>query len=304
VRSLLTIAAALLAASLFCNPAVAEESAALPLAPTAAKAKIQLEAVVAYGAVPFTSPIQWTIIRPVSQQYPEEQILLTQTAVSPTFDMAPGRYIVRATHNAMTISQDLIGPEGTSKHTINFNAGNITLSMIPHTGGSMIASNILWEVYEYRKGGLTEDAKIASAMAPSHHFMLAAGAYVVRASYNGTTADLVIPLDPGRTYKYTINLYAGTVGLSAVSEGGGSIGEGVVYEIYKAALDDTGQRPLIGTYNGDTKDVLLREGSYLLVARDGNGLQGEVPFVVSAGENAKIKVTLKPSLAGGTATSG
>jgi len=304
VRSFITLAAALLAASLLSHSVTAEESAALPLAPTAAKAKVQLDAVVAYGAAPFTSPIEWTIIRPVSQQNPEEQILLTQTSVAPTFDMAPGRYIVRATHDAMTVSQDLIVPEGTSKHTINFNAGNITLSMIPYTGGGMIASNILWEVYEYRKGGLTDDAKIASAMAPSHHFMLAAGAYVVRASYNGTTADLVIPLDPGRTYKYTINLYAGTVGLSAVSEGGGSVGEGVVYEIYKAALDSaTGQRPLIGTYNGDTNNVLLREGSYLLIAR-GNGLQGEIPFVVSAGENAKIKVTLKPTLASSTSTSG
>ncbi|MEX0808626.1 MAG: hypothetical protein WD044_07845 [Dongiaceae bacterium] len=303
MRSFITLAAALLAASLLSHSVTAEESAALPLAPSAAKAKVQLEAVVAYGAVPFTDPIQWTIIRPVSQQYPEEQILLTQTAVSPTFDMAPGRYIVRATHSSLTISQDLIVPEGSSKHTINFNAGNITLSMIPHTGAGMISSNILWEVYEYRKGGLTDDAKIASAMAPSQHFMLAAGAYVVRASYNGTTADLVIPLDPGRTYKYTINLYAGTVGLSAVSEGGGSIGEGVVYQIYKAAIDKTGERPLIGTYNGDTKDVLLREGSYLLIAR-GNGLQGEIPFVVSAGENAKIKVMLKPTLASSTATSG
>jgi hypothetical protein len=300
---MMTIAAALLAASLFSHPVTAEESAALPLAPVAAKAKVQLDAVVAYGAAPLTSPIQWTIIRPVSQQHPEEQVLLTQTAVAPQFDMVPGRYIVRAMLDAMTVSQDIIVAEGISKHTINFNAGNLTLNMIPHTGAGMISSNILWEVFEYRKGGTTEDAKIASAMAPSHHFMLAAGAYVIRASYNGTIAELVVPLDPGRTYKYTINLYAGTVGLSAVSEAGGSIGEGIVYEIYKAAIDKTGQRPLVGTYNGDASNVLLREGSYVLIAR-GNGMQGEVPFAVSAGVNSKIKVTLKPMLAGGTATSG
>lgn len=304
MRSLITLAAGILVASLFSISAIAEESAALPLAPDAssAKAKVKLEAVVAYGAQPMTDPVQWSIIRPASQSGPE-QVLLTQTAVSPQLDMAPGRYIVKATTGTLTVAQDIIVAEGNTKHTINFNAGFLTMSMIPNTGAQPITSPILWEVFEYRKGGVTQDALVATASAPAQAFTLAAGAYVVRASYNGTTADLVVPLDPGRTYNYTINLYAGMVGLNAVSESGGNVSDGVVYEIYKAALDQNGERPLVATYSGASPNVMLREGSYLLIAR-GSGMQGEIPFQVAAGQNGKVKVVMKPALASSAATSG
>lgn len=302
MRSLSVFAASFLVASFLGFAAHAEESAALPLAPDAgvATARVKLDAVVAYGAQPMTTPLQWTIIRPASSSGPE-QVLLTQSGVAPQFDMAPGRYIVQASTGAMTVQQEVIVSAGESKHTINFNAGFLTMSMIPHTGAQPISTPILWEVFEYRKGGVTPDALVTSASAAAQAFTLPAGAYVVRASYNGTTADLVVPLDPGRTYNYTINLYAGTVGLTAVSESGGSIGEGVVYEIYKAAPDQNGERTLIATYNGGASTVMLREGSYLLVAR-GAGMQGEIPFQVAAGQKGNVKVVMKPAAA--TATSG
>jgi hypothetical protein len=295
------LAASILVAMTLGFGAQAQESAALPLSADSATAKsrVKLDAVVAYGAQPITSALQWTIIRPASNTAPE-QILLTQSAVSPQFDMAPGRYIVECTHESLTVRQDLMVPEGESKYTINFNAGFLTMSMIPHTGASPISSPILWEVFEYRKGGVTPDALITSASAAAQAFTLPAGAYVVRASYNGTTADLVVPLDPGRTYNYTINLYAGTVGVDAVAENGGSL-DGVVYEIYKAALDQNGERTLVATYNVGASDIMLREGSYLLIAR-GAGLRGETPFQVAAGQNGKVKVVLKPAPSSPTAT--
>jgi hypothetical protein len=164
--------------------------------------------------------------------------------------------------------------------------------MITHTGAPPIATPILWEVFEYRKGGVKPDALITSASAAAQAFTLPAGAYVVRASYNGTTADLIVPLDPGRTYSYTINLYAGTIGIDAVAEGGGSL-DGVVYEIYKAALDQNGERPLVATYSAGASNILLREGSYLLIAK-GAGMQGQTSFQVQAAQNGMVKVVLKP----------
>ena len=292
MRSLIVFAASILVASSLGFATQAEESAALPLASSAtATARLKLDAVVAYGAQPIAEPLKWTIIRPASNAGPE-QILLTETSVSPQFDMAPGNYIVECTHKSMTVRQDVIVPQGNSKQTINFNAGFLTMSMIPHTGASPIATPILWEVFEYRKGGVTPDALITSASAAAQAFTLPAGAYVIRASYNGTTADLVVPLDPGRTYNYTINLYAGTIGIDAVAENGGSL-DGVVYEIYKAALDQNGQRPLVATYNAGASNILLREGSYILIAKT-PGMEGQTAFQVVAAQNGTVKVVLKP----------
>lgn len=292
MRSLILFAASILVALSLGLPVQAEESAALPLASnTAPTARLKLDAVVAYGAAPIAEAVSWKIIRPASNAGPE-QVLLTETSVSPQFDMAPGNYIVEATHASLTVRQDVIVPQGNSKQTINFNAGFVTMSMITHTGASPIATPILWEVYEYRKGGVTPDALITSASAAAQAFTLPAGAYVVRATYNGTTADLIVPLDPGRTYSYMINLYAGTIGIDAVAEGGGSL-DGVVYEIYKAALDQNGERPLVATYNAGTSNILLREGSYLLIAK-GAGMQGQTAFQVEAAQDGMVKVVLKP----------
>jgi hypothetical protein len=292
VRSLILFAASIMVAFSLGLPAQAEESAALPVASSnAPTARLQLDAVVAYGAAPIAESVAWKIIRPASNAGPE-QILLTETSVSPQFDMAPGNYIVEATHASLTVRQDVIVPQGSSKQTINFNAGFVTMSMITHTGAPPIATPILWEVYEYRKGGVTPDALITSASAAAQAFTLPAGAYVVRATYNGTTADLIVPLDPGRTYSYTINLYAGTIGIDAVAENGGSL-DGVVYEIYKAMLDQNGERPLVATYSAGASNILLREGSYLLIAK-GAGMQGQTSFQVQAETNSMIKIVLKP----------
>jgi hypothetical protein len=89
-----------------------------------------------------------------------------------------------------------------------------------------------------------------------------------------------------------INLYAGTIGIDAVAEGGGSL-DGVVYEIYKAALDQNGERPLVATYNAGASNILLREGSYLLIAK-GAGMQGQTAFQVEAAQDGMVKVVLKP----------
>lgn len=296
MRSLILFAASILVALSLGMPAQAEESAALPVASSnAPTARLTLDAVVAYGAAPISEAVAWKIIRPASNAGPE-QILLTQTSVSPQFDMAPGNYIVEATHASLTVRQDVIVPQGNSKQTINFNAGFVTMSMITHTGAPPVATPILWEVYEYRKGGVTPDALITSASAPAQAFTLPAGAYVVRATYNGTTSDLVVPLDPGRTYSYTINLYAGTIGIDAVAENGGSL-DGVVYEIYKAMLDQNGERPLVATYNAGASNIMLREGSYLLVAKSA-GMQGQTSFQVQAETNSTVKVVLKPGSPG------
>lgn len=296
MRSLILFAASIMVAFSLGLPAQAEESAALPVASNAAPtARLKLEAVVAYGAAPISEAVAWKVIRPASNAGPE-QILLTETSVSPQFDMAPGNYIVEATHASLTVRQDVIVPQGSSKQTINFNAGFVTMSMITHTGAPPVATPILWEVYEYRKGGVTPDALITSASAPAQAFTLPAGAYVIRATYNGTTSDLVVPLDPGRTYSYTINLYAGTIGIDAVAENGGTLA-GVTYEIYKAMLDQNGERPLVATYNAGASNIMLREGSYLLIAK-GAGMEGQTSFQVQAETNSTVKVVLKPGSPG------
>ena len=120
-----------------------------------------------------------------------------------------------------------------------------------------------------------------------------AGHYLVRARYDASTADLVVPVIAGHSYKYTVNLYAGKVALSAVADPGAAIVGDVAWEIRRAKPNAAGEREVIAARVGSTGPLLLREGRYVAVAR-ADGLAGETPFEVKAGNSQKIKVVLRP----------
>jgi hypothetical protein len=271
--------------------------AALPLEKPAAKdatGMLKLTGVVAAGAKALKDPIQWTVVRPASGDKPMVAIA-RETSAQPTIKLAPGRYIVEAIWKGTSIQHDVIVPPG-KPHTevVNFNAGTIRLKMIPNSGAPAISSPVQWELFLMRKGagGKPTDAdRLFIVTAPTHEFTLPATNYIVRASYAGTSADLVVPVEAGHTYKYTINLYAGRVGFSA--PGGG---DDILWQIYKAKPDATGKRELVTTQTGASPNFLLREGKYVVVATAGN-LVGEQLFEVRAGNSSKVRVTLKAKVA-------
>jgi hypothetical protein len=150
---------------------------------------------------------------------------------------------------------------------------------------------VQWDIYPHKKGlggNLDPATRVASVSAPQQDFVLPAGQYIIRASYNGTTADLVVPVEAGITYKYTINLYAANVKFAPV----GAKGEDIVWSVFKEKPDPNGNRVLVQTQTGNSPVMLLREGRYIVAARQGNK-GGELPLVVSAGTKPTVKVTLQ-----------
>lgn len=267
--------------------------AALPLEKPAAKEAtgvLKLTGVVAAGAKALKEPIRWTVVRPASDGKPMVAVALA-TEAQPTVKLAPGRYIVEAIWKGMSIQQDVMVPAGRPlTQVINFNAGTIRLKMIPNSGAPAIASPVQWELFFMRKGagGKPSDAdRVFIVTAPVHEFTMPQANYIVRASYAGVIADLVVPVEAGRTYKYTINLYAGRVGFSA--SGGG---DNILWQIYKAKPDATGKRELVSTQTGAAPTGLLREGKYVVVATAGD-MVGEKFFEVRAGNSSKVRVILK-----------
>src|SRR6202008_4826702 len=117
--------------------------------------------------------------------------------------------------------------------------------------------------------------------------------------------DLVVPVPAGTNYKYTVNLYAGKVLMTALShQTNRPYKKEVVWSVYRAKPDADGKRQLIATEMGPQFTFQLREGRYLVVATAGD-LVGELPFDVKAGKTDKIQVVLKqpaPPAAQATAT--
>lgn len=252
---------------------------------------IRLQAVVAEGAKTMTDPLTWTVTRLSDKAGVPGEVIATKTAAAPTLSLAPGRYAVSATYGDAQAHEEIAVGSADATHVLSLDAGFISLSMIPHAGAPLVTSDITWEIYRYAKGaGVDEKRKVTVAVAPSQRFILPAGYYTIRARYNGTHADMVLPVTAGHLFNYTVNLYAGKVDLSAVS-GKGTLKDDVTWQIVRATPDENGARAVVAQADEASPKLLLREGSYIVQARSGN-LAGEAPLEIKAGSTKNIKVKL------------
>jgi hypothetical protein len=132
---------------------------------------------------------------------------------------------------------------------------------------------------------------VAQKTISSASFTLPAGSYVIRAGYKGTQSDLVIPLQAGQSYNYTINLYAGQAKLTAVKPTGPTR-EPVEWKIVREKPGADGKYQLVTTSSESSPQLLLREGNYLVLGRVGD-LWGVQPLSIKAGRITTTKVALK-----------
>jgi hypothetical protein len=168
----------------------------------------------------------------------------------------------------------------------------LTIGMIPNSGRGAITDPIGWQVFTYSKGVTENGQLVAEKTGSNATFNLPAGSYVIRAAYKGTQSDLVIPLAPNQSYTYTINLYAGHAKLSAVNVGGTTLKKNVSWQIVREKPGADGSYQLVTTSADASPQLLVREGNYLVVARQGD-LWGVQKLSIKAGRVTTAKVKLK-----------
>jgi hypothetical protein len=170
-------------------------------------------------------------------------------------------------------------------------SAKFTIGMIPNSGRGFITEPIDWQVFTYTKGATENGQLVAHKSLSSATFTLPAGSYVIRAGYKGTQSDLVIPLQPGGSYNYTINLYAGQAKLVAVKPTGPAR-EPVEWTVVREKPGADGKYQQVTTVKDTSPQILVREGNYLVIARIGD-MWGVSPLAIKAGRITTTKVTLK-----------
>lgn len=170
-------------------------------------------------------------------------------------------------------------------------SAKFTIGMIPNSGRGFITEPIDWQVFTYTKGATENGQLVAHKSLSSATFTLPAGSYVIRAGYKGTQSDLVVPLQPGGSYNYTINLYAGQAKLVAVKPTGPAR-EAVEWTVVREKPGADGKYQQVTAIKETSPQILVREGNYMVIARIGD-LWGVAPLAVKAGRITTTKVTLK-----------
>lgn len=302
LRSLLIQLAALCAATAaFCGLSGASATAA----------EVTLMAVESAGGAEVKEAINWSVVK-VNKETgkPEATAVFSGSGARVKTVLDAGQYLVTAKLGVIQASQAiLIGKSSTTRSLVltdpsapttasaKKDAGppaEISINMKLSKGKSPVKDPVLWEVYTYDKGGTDAGKKVAEQESATGHFSLPGGSYVVRASFNGAAADLVIPIEPGQSLKYTLNLYAGQVKLVAIKPDKKKVtADALTWEVLRLRPNAPGVYELVASSKKSTPTLLVREGRYLAVARYGEKLWGSETIVIKAGETISKKIKLK-----------
>lgn len=279
---------------------------------TAKAAEVTLMAVESAGGPEVKDSIAWSVVR-VNKDTgkPDAKPTLSGNGPRLTAALEPGQYLVTAKLGTTQTSQAIIVGKSATTRTLvladpakagttaakKVDAGppaKLSINMKLSKGKKPLKEPVLWEVFTYEKGGTDAGQKVTEQKAATGSFSLPGGSYVVRAHFQGTKADLVIPIEPGQSLKYTLNLYAGYAKLTALKpKKQKTTAEALTWQILRQRPNAPGVYELVASSEKADPILMLREGRYLAVARLGNKLWGSEPIVITAGETTNKKVNLK-----------
>jgi hypothetical protein len=260
--------------------------------PGAGASTVSIIGVVTKGAKPINKPIAWTVRRIGGECRGETLVTATGPKLQTRLD--PGKYRVTGVYDNTEASELIeVGKGQKISQQLNFKSASASFRLIPHVGAPVIQKPIHWQVYEYVRSERGTGKLVGQGNAATQHFTLREGTYIVRASYNGTVTDLVVPVKAGEKFLYTVNLYSGHVRLKAVNGSKKDVKGEVTYEIARAKPDKNGKREVLATKVSPSEPLMLREGKYLVTARAGKST-GSTMIDVAAGKTKNVVVTLKP----------
>jgi hypothetical protein len=256
----------------------------------AAEAEVTISAANGTDGKPITEPVAWTITKLDKNGKPAKKAAVQQAAPVLKTKLKPGQYQVLGKANGMSAKQVFTVGKEPVVRTVTFGLSEVRIRLITSKGRKPVKEPIHWEMLTYVKGKPNGGKLVDSVTAPTASFTVPAGGYVVRATYNGATADLVVPLAAGQSYQYTLNLYAGYAEPAAF-HGNNKVMQDVTWQVVRAKPNAKGEYDLVAEQKAAEPKIMLREGKYLLIARYGE-MWGSQDLNVTSGELSKVKIKL------------
>ncbi|WP_119300823.1 hypothetical protein [Dongia deserti] len=256
----------------------------------AAEAEVTINAANGLDGKEITEPVSWTILKLDKNGKPGNTPAVQEAAAVLKTKLKPGQYQVLGQTKGMAAKQTFTVGKEPVVRTVTFGMAEISIKMITSKGRKPVKEPIQWDMLTYVKGQPKGGQLVHTVKAPTATFNVPAGGYVVRATYNGTTADLVVPLKAGQSYEYTLNLYAGFAEAAAYN-GKKKVVNDVTWQVVRAKANEKGEHELVAEHTGPEPKIMLREGKYLVIARYGE-TWGKEHLNVMAGELSKVKITL------------
>ncbi|HLS69683.1 MAG TPA: hypothetical protein VK035_10085 [Kiloniellales bacterium] len=185
---------------------------ALTAAPTLAEAETQtaavpsnggfaVRAIINAGAKEIPQGVSFSLHRLNGRG--EAELAAHASGGTAEFDLPQGQYLLTTVYGA-ALKQELVDADPRANHTVNLNAGEITLSVIPGVGRPALKEEIDWQILTFGRDSEGNRHVLHRVSGANPHLVLPAGWYFVAADYEGRRLTHTIEVGAGNRFDYTL----------------------------------------------------------------------------------------------------
>ena len=231
------------------------------------------------------SGVTWRIFTDPTDRTPS-LLVFESDAAEPVIQLPPGPYIIHVAYGLSGTTKRIVVGQSPLTETISLNAGGLQLTaMIGET--PVPDEAVIFNVY-VAVGSDPEGRLIADNLRANTILRLPAGTYRIVSQYGDTNAIMStdLTIESGKLTTATVKHRAAMVTLKLVRTLGGEAYAGTSFSVLTPGGDTI--REAEGAY----PSMILAEGSYILIARNGGKVFTQ-EFNVKSGYDQDIEILMK-----------
>ena len=231
------------------------------------------------------SGVTWRIFTDPTDRTPS-LLVFESDAAEPVIQLPPGPYIIHVAYGLSGTTKRIVVGQSPLKETISLNAGGLQLTaMIGET--PVPDEAVIFNVY-VAVGSDPEGRLISGNLRANTILRLPAGTYRIVSQYGDTNAIMStdLTIESGKLTTATVKHRAAMVTLKLVRTLGGEAYAGTSFSVLTPGGDTI--REAVGAY----PLMILAEGSYILIARNGGKVFTQ-EFSVKSGYDQDIEILMK-----------
>lgn len=231
------------------------------------------------------SGLTWRIFTDPTDRTPS-LLVFESDAAEPVIQLPPGPYIIHVAYGLSGTTKRIVVGQSPLKETISLNAGGLQLTAM--IGDTPVPDEaVIFNVY-VAVGSDPEGRLIAGNLRANTILRLPAGTYRIVSQYGDTNAIMStdLTIESGKLTTATVKHRAAMVTLKLVRTLGGEAYAGTSFSVLTPGGDTI--REAEGAY----PSMILAEGSYILIARNGGKVFTQ-EFSVKSGYDQDIEILMK-----------
>lgn len=231
------------------------------------------------------SGVTWRIFTDPTDRTPS-LLVYESDAAEPVIQLPPGPYIIHVAYGLSGTTKRIVVGQSPLKETISLNAGGLQLTAM--IGDTPVPDEaVIFNVY-VAVGSDPEGRLIAGNLKANTILRLPAGTYRIVSQYGDTNAIMStdLTIESGKLTTATVRHRAAMVTLKLVRTLGGEAYAGTSFSVLTPGGDTI--REAVGAY----PSMILAEGSYILIARNGGKVFTQ-EFTVKSGYDQDIEILMR-----------